>query len=120
MIDDDVSKYVNSQSQITMDELLQIFREKYIDKLKFTYLENCVNNHHYDVELRNRIFNLVALKLLYSEKTSPERGYERAKRFISEINKELQINLSTDFIDEIMSRDYTSKKGKQKKKSREE
>ena len=51
----------------------------------------------------------MALKLLYSETTIPERGYKRAKRFIDEFNKELNINLSTKEIDEIINRDYSKK-----------
>ena len=35
-----------------------------------------------------------------------EYGYERAKRFINEMNKKLNANLSTNRIDEIMSKDY--------------
>ena len=50
----------------------------------------------------------VALKLLYSRNTIPERGYERAKRFINEFNKKLDLTLSTEQIDEIISRDYTN------------
>ena len=41
------------------------------------------------MELRHRILQLVALKLVYSKNTIPERGYERAKRFINEFNKKL-------------------------------
>ena len=60
------------------------------------------------MELRHRILQLVALKLLYSRNTIPERGYERAKRFINEFNKKLDLTLSTEQIDEIINRDYTN------------
>ena len=62
------------------------------------------------MELRHRILQLVALKLLYSKNTFPERGYERAKRFINEFNKNLCLTLSTEEIDEIMYRDYNYSK----------
>ena len=62
------------------------------------------------MELRHRILQLVALKLLYSRNTIPERGYERAKRFINEFNKKLGLTLSTEQIDEIIHRDYTNNK----------
>ena len=60
------------------------------------------------MELRHRILQLVALKLLYSRNTIPERGYERAKRFINEFNKKLGLTLSAEQIDEIIHRDYTN------------
>ena len=44
--------------------------------------------------------------MIYSKKM-PEQGYIRAKRFIRMINKELDFNLSTDKIDEIMNIDYS-------------
>ena len=46
--------------------------------------------------------------------TTPERGYERAKRFINEFNNSLGLLLSTDEIDEIMSKDYSVKSKKSK------
>ena len=60
------------------------------------------------MELRHRILQSVALKLLYSRNTIPERGYERAKRFINEFNKKLGLELSTEQIDETIHRDYTN------------
>jgi len=49
----------------------------------------------------------VSLKLLYSDNTTAERGYERAKRFIGEFNKHIpNLNLTTKEIDEIMQNDY--------------
>ena len=62
------------------------------------------------MELRHRILQLVALKLLYSRNTIPERGYERAKRFINEFNKELDVKLTTKQIDEIVNKDYSNVK----------
>ena len=43
---------------------------------------------------------------MYSKNTIPERGYERALRFINEFNKKMNLELSTEEIDEIMNRDY--------------
>ena len=105
-IDCELEDYLEN---ITLDELLIILNEKHTDELDFTELKKCVDTHNYDVELRNRILKLVALKLLYSRNTIPERGYERAKRFINEFNKKLNLDLSTKEIDEIMHRDYTNR-----------
>lgn len=65
-------------------------------------------DHNCDVELRNKVLQLVALKLLYSRRTIPERGYERAKRFINEFNKKMNLNISTEEIDNVISKDYTN------------
>lgn len=106
-VDYNLKDYVNVDN-ITLDELLVLFKEKYADELGFTKLEECIYDHNCDVELRRRILQLVALKLLYSDKTIPERGYERAKRFINEFNKKMGLNLSSKEIDEAINRDYTN------------
>ena len=100
--------YVNFDN-IILDELLLMFNERYKDELDFIELKESVYNHNVDIVLRNKILQLVALKLLYSVNTIPERGYERSKKFINEFNKELNLTLSTEEIDEIMRRDYANK-----------
>lgn len=108
--DFEIDEYLNNSESIKLDELLSIFNEKYLDKLDFTELKECIYDHNADMELRHRILQLTALKLLYSKNTIPERGYERAKRFINEFNKKLCLTLSTEEIDEIMYRDYNYSK----------
>ena len=106
--DYELEEYLDSEENLNLDELLSIFKEKYTDELDFTELKESVYDHICDMELRHRILQLVALKLLYSRNTIPERGYERAKRFINEFNKKLGLELSTEQIDEIIHRDYTN------------
>ena len=106
--DYELEEYLNSEESINLDELLSIFNEKYADELDFTELKESVYDHDCDMELRHRVLQLVALKLLYSRNTIPERGYERAKRFINEFNKKLGLTLSTEEIDEAINRDYTN------------
>ena len=106
--DYELEEYLDSEENLNLDELLSIFKEKYTDELDFTELKESVYDHNCDMELRHRILQLVALKLLYSRNTIPERGYERAKRFINEFNKKLGLELSTEQIDEIIHRDYTN------------
>ena len=103
------TKKFTGDKNVTLNELLTLFKEKYDDQVDFKELEECIYTNNYDIELRRQILQLAALKLLYSETTIPERGYERAKRFIDEFNKELNINLSTEEIDEIINRDYSKK-----------
>lgn len=106
--DYELEEYIDNDENINLDELLSIFNKKYIDELDFTELKESVYDHNCDMELRHRILQLVALKLLYSRNTIPERGYERAKRFINEFNKKLGLTLSTEQVDEIIHRDYTN------------
>ena len=106
--DYNLEEYVENKENISLDELLEILSKKYVDELDFTELKQSVHDHDCDIELRHRILQLTALKLLYSRNTIPERGYERAKRFINEFNKKLNLILSTEEIDEAISRDYTN------------
>lgn len=108
-VDYETERYIGNK-KITLDDVLKIFKESYSDSLEFDDLESCVSNHAFDVFLRNEVFRIAALKLLYSRKTTPERGYERAKRFIGEFNKKLGLSLSSKEIDEIMKADYSSGK----------
>lgn len=105
---DDEGLIYNPNESVSLDELLILLREKYSD-WDLKKLEKCIYNHNCDIELRQKILQLVALKLLYSRKTTPERGYERAKRFINEFNKKMNLNLSTEEIDKIFNKDYSKK-----------
>ena len=68
-------------------------------QLDFHELEKVVNTYHFEIELRHRLLQLTALKILYTG-IKPELGYERAKRFIQEMNEELGLLLSTEEIEE--------------------
>ena len=105
---DDEDLINNPNESVSLDELLILLREKYSD-WDLKKLEKCIYNHNCDIELRQKILQLVALKLLYSRKTTLERGYERAKRFIIEFNKKMNLNLSTEEIDKIFNKDYFKK-----------
>lgn len=112
-IDYEIEKYVPDE-EVYIDDLVKIFTDKYSDKLDVSSIEKAANNRYLDNYLRDRLLEFVALKLLYSKRTTPERGYERAKRFMDEFNKKLGLNLSMDKLDKIMSRDYTEKRSKVK------
>lgn len=100
---------IEIRENMSLEELLCLIKEKYSDRYDYNELECCIHNHNCDIVLRRQILQLVALKLLYSNRTTPERGYERARRFINEFNKKLGLDLSTEEIDEIISRDYSKK-----------
>ena len=92
---------------MTLEDLLEEFEQQKHDNFDFSELKEVVDTHNKDLELRNIILQLVALKLLYSNKTNPEYGYIRAQRFIDEFNKKIpNLNLSSEQIEKIMSTDY--------------
>lgn len=93
-----------------MEELLKVFEKKYYDEFDCAELRKCIYDHNCTIKLRNVILQLVALKLLYSDNTTPKRGYERAKRFINEFNENFDLNLSTNEIDELITRSYSNEK----------
>lgn len=101
------NEYIDSSKDITLEELLSTFNEKYANELEYSELKKCIFNHKCDIELRDKILQLVALKILYSKNTVPQRGYERAKKFIKEFNNELGTHLTTNEIDNIMNKDYS-------------
>ena len=107
IVNSDLECYTD-KSTITLDELLKLFKEKYSDVLDYSELERCVFIHDCDMELRRRILQMAALKLLYSLRTLPENGYERAKKFILDFNDRFDLKLSTYEIDEIISREYSN------------
>lgn len=86
-----------------VEEMLKTYEEKYSDDLDLSELKKLIFIHETDIELRHRLLQLVALKLLYSENTIPEYGYKRAKLFINEFNEKFDLTLSSEEIDELMS-----------------
>ena len=112
-MDYEIEKYV-SVDEIDIYNLVKLFIDEHYDKLDFSELEKASNNKYLDNYLRDRLLEFVALKLLYSRKTTPFRGYERAKRFMDEFNKKLGLNLSMDRLDNIMNRDYKEDRSKVK------
>ena len=94
------------KNEIHLHQLFALLSSQYSDEIDYKELRECIYDNNCDLALREKILQLVALSLLYSKNTIPERGYERAKRFINEFNKKMGLELSTREIDEIMSRDY--------------
>lgn len=105
-IDYEIEKYIFTD-EICISDLVRLFEAEYADRLDFLELKKADNNKYLDNYLRNRLLDFVALKLLYSKRTTPERGYERAKRFILEFNKKLGLDLSCETIDNIIKKDYS-------------
>ena len=98
---------------LDIESVHQLIKEKYSSKLNDQELIDVINQYNYEVELRHRLLQLTALKILYSA-TNPELGYLRAKKFIEEMNQELGLLLTTTEIDEIYSRYQQDKEAFQK------
>lgn len=92
---------------ITIEGLYDLLLTTYNDSFNLDAIKKCIDTHAYDLELRNRILNLVSLKLLYSSNTDPSLGYIRAKKFIEEFNSKFNLNISSEQIDEIYNK-YSS------------
>lgn len=104
-VNSDLEEFTDKKN-ITLDELYALFSSHYSEELDYKELRECLYDRNCDLTLRYKILQLVALSLLYSKNTTPERGYERAKRFINEFNKKMNLELSAEEIDEIINKDY--------------
>lgn len=103
-----LKEYYDEEPDMNLEEMLSYFIQKHSSDLEFNELKEAIDTHNCDIQLRQKILELVPFKLIYSDNTIPERGYERAKRFIAEFNKELGLNLSTSEIDKEISKVYTT------------
>ena len=86
------------------DKLYYKLSELGIDNLDT--IKKVIKTNEKDKLLREKILELVALKLLYSRNTIPERGLKRAEKFIKEFNHELKLHLNTRELDIIISKNY--------------
>ena len=95
IIDSKIESFIGHDLETVLQYL-----ETHPNYLDFKELKKVVNTNHFEIELRHRLLQLTALKILYTS-SNPEVGYERAKRFINEMNEELGLLLSTKEIDRI-------------------
>jgi len=81
-----LKEYIGKKdSEITIENLLYILQTR--TKLDTTEIEKIIATHKIDLELRNKIFEMIGYAMIYSEDTIPEYGLLRAKRFVNEINE---------------------------------
>lgn len=102
--DIDEELYNEIPSLINVEELYCKIRN-YMPNANLSDLERIICIHDYDIELRERVFNLIALALIYSENTIPEYGLERAHALASEVPR-TQIKVPS--IEDLMKKE-TSK-----------
>lgn len=84
-----------------LEEILQALKKSHNSLIDYSELEEVVRKHQYELELRHRLLQLTALKILYSG-TTLEKSYSRVETFISDMNRELGSLLSIDEINELI------------------
>lgn len=105
----ELSRYLDDSmnlDELYLNDILTLFDEKYADRLDYSEVIECICNYQCDLELRNMLIELSALKMLYSKKTIPEKGYTRASIMIDEMNNDFNLNISKDTIDQLYYYDY--------------
>lgn len=91
---------------LSLEEILNLLK-KYNSSVDYSELEKILDTYYFKIELRHRLLELAALKILYKSESrdlgynTPHIGYARAKHFIEEFNDELGLLLSSDEIDDI-------------------
>ena len=98
---------INQKLNITIEELEEKLKQSYSDIYDFSEISKYICTKQVNIKLRDVVLNLILLKILYSKDTTPEYGYERAKKLIEEFNKEIPyLNLDSTRIDEIINSKY--------------
>lgn len=75
----------------------------------YSELKRCIQMHKYNVTLRNKILNLIPYALVYSKNTLPKEGYIRAKSFVRTFNREYNLKINLDELEENINRSYSDK-----------
>jgi hypothetical protein len=99
--------FIKDPKILTVETLLSEIENNYTDIVEYDELKQLVFDHECDLKVREKLIELAALRLLYSEDTIPERGYERAKRYISEMNEALKIHVSDHEINRLINKNYS-------------
>lgn len=105
LVEEDFLRDINGVNRI--EDLLGRFMVA-DTSVDYSELTRYVENHKINVVLRNRVLELIMLSLMYSNGELPEFGYTRAKSFMRMFNKEYNLNLNMDRLDEIMKVDYSN------------
>ena len=89
----------------TIPDLLRKLLESPI-KIDYSNLKKIIIDRKINYELRYRFLELTILAMLYSKNSMPNNSYVRIKNFVRMFNKEYNLNLNINKIDEIMNIDY--------------
>lgn len=91
---------IKSFKGLNLDEVLLVLKKDYRGIIDYCELENVVKNYYFKIELRHRLLQLSALKILYTG-SNPDIGYIRSIKFIEDFNDELGLLLSNDEVYDI-------------------
>lgn len=97
----------NFPKDITIRELLVLFQNENTN-FDYSQLVECIKRNDVDLDLRVYLFNMVSLSLLYSKRDTLKNELYKAKLFISNVNKDYNLNLSSEYLDKIISLDYSN------------
>ena len=103
-----VDSNVSNFKGLTLEKLVSDFK-KNKEEVDYSVLEKALKNYYFKIELRHKLLQLAALKILYKSKSedmgfqTPDMGYMRAKIFINEFNEDFGLDLSSDEIDSLYS-----------------
>ena len=75
----------------------------------YSELTRWIERHKFNLTIRNKVLNVIPYALLYSKTTMPNYGYIRAKSYIRTFNREYNLRMTMDELDEIIARDYSGK-----------
>lgn len=94
-----------------IDYIVDVYEKLLKDNMDVDYsqIEKCIQTHEHNLVLRNEFLKLIPYAMIYSSNSLPENGYIRAKSFVREFNREYQLNMDLNEIEEIISRDYSEK-----------
>ncbi|MBR2840865.1 MAG: hypothetical protein IKF01_03230 [Bacilli bacterium] len=97
---------ISDFKDLSLEEVLYLLK-KHKSCVNYSELEKTLDNYYFKIELRHKLLELAALKILYKSESrdlgfqSPHMGYARAKHFIDEFNGEFGLLLTSDEIDKL-------------------
>lgn len=97
----EISNLNFSDKKITLEELYNTLKNN--NKLDISELKMVLCTHRNDLELRQKVLELVNLALIYSKKTKPEYGQIRANKVCQEFKSYYGGNFECPNIDDLIT-----------------
>lgn len=106
---EDIINLFPKEKNMTIEELYKLLRDNH--DYDINELQSILFIHNMDIELRSKILYFTMKKLIYSKRTTPKRGYNRAINLMKEFNSYIKkLNLVSISIDKIMEDKYIDSK----------
>ena len=102
-----IGEYIDSLEDSSLEALHEAMQKNYSQVLDFSELTDTIHDYECDNELRHRLLLLSAIGMVYSDKTTPIHGYERAEKFINDFNEKYGLTLSMDEVNRVVFDDPT-------------